>query len=136
MSRSLIEFSDLSSLQEKIKQLPGRAEKAINQVLHTTGIEIVTQEMTNLLPESRSNTKKHAKKSKWSTSEESNLGFIVKSKGGAANKKGSYGYLVFPDEGRGPFNPLTQNFSGRAAQRATPKILEKIHGSLEELLNS
>lgn len=129
----MIEFDDLTALHDKIQQLPNRAEQAINQVLHTTGIDIVTKEMTNLLPVSKVQ-KRHAKNSKWSTNEEHNLGFTVKSEGGAANKKGSFGYLVFPDEGRGPSNPWEQNFSGRAKQRATPKILEKLHGTLDDLL--
>ena len=133
MRRALVEFDDLSSLHDKIKQLPNIAERAINDVLHSEGIEIVTQEMTNLMPKSKDN-KRHAKDSKWSKSEEHNLGFVVKTRGGAAKNKGSFGYLVFPDEGRGPFNPWQQNFSSRAAQKASPKILEKLHGTLNELL--
>lgn len=144
MSRALIEFDDLTSLHEKLRQLPVIAERTFNEILHSEGIEIVTEEMTNLLPKSdrtkntpwyvRNKKTKHAKDSKWSKSETFNLGFVVKSKGGAADKPGSFGYLVFADEGRGPFNPWEQNFTGRAAQRATPKILEKLHGSLDELL--
>ncbi|MEY9972266.1 hypothetical protein ABH966_002640 [Lysinibacillus sp. RC46] len=132
--RSLVEFNDLTSLEGKIKALPGRAEKAINQVLHTDAIEIATKEMSNLLPVSNVANKRHAKESNWSTSEEHNLGFVVKTKGGAANKKGSFGYLVFPDEGRGPTNPWAQHFSDRSLQKSTPKILEKLHGALEELI--
>lgn len=135
MSRALVEFDDLSTLSDLIKQLPGRAEQAINQVLHTDGIEIVAKEMTNLIPVSKSDGK-HAKNSKWWASEEGNLSFVVKSRGGAANKKGSFGYLVFPDEGRGPSNPWEQNFSGRSLQRSTPKILEKLHGALNNLLEN
>ena len=133
MSRAMIEFDDLSSLSELIKQLPGRAEQAINQVLHTDGIEIVAEEMTNLISVSKSDGK-HAKNSKWWASEVGNLSFVVKSRGGAANKKGSFGYLVFPDEGRGPFNPMEQNFSGRSLQRSTPKIMEHLHSALDNLL--
>lgn len=130
--RAMVVFDDLTSLNERIRQFPNRAEKAINEVLHTQGIEIVTREMTNLLPVSKVN-KKHARDSRWSKSEISNLEFVVKTKGGAANKKGSFGYLVFPDEGRGPSNPWQQNFSGRSLQQSTPKILEKLHGALNNL---
>ncbi|MFJ8100234.1 hypothetical protein [Lysinibacillus sp. NPDC096212] len=132
--RSLVEFNDLTSLEEKIKALPGRAEEAINKVLHTDAIAIATKEMSNLLPVSNVTNKRHAKESNWSTSEEHNLGFVVKTKGGAANKKGSFGYLVFPDEGRGPSNPWAQHFSDRSLQKSTPKILENLHGALEELI--
>lgn len=135
MSRAMVEFDDLTSLSELIRQLPNRAEQAINQVLHTEAIEIAAKEMTNLLPISKANGR-HAKNSKWWTSEARNLEFVVKSRGGAANKKGSFGYLVFPDEGRGPSNPWEQNFSGRSLQRSTPKILEKLHGTLNNLLEN
>lgn len=131
--RAQIEFGDLSVLEDKIRMLPNIAEKAINQILHTEGIEIATREMTNLLPVSNAN-KKHAKDSKWSKSEIANLEFTVKSKGGAANKKGSFGYLVFPDEGRGPSNPWAQHFSDRALQRATPKILASLDEKLQEMI--
>lgn len=131
--RAQVEFNDVMALEEKIKMFPGRAEKAINKTLHTEGIEIATREMTNLIPVSKAK-KKHAKEINWSRSEIGNLEFVVKSKGGAANKKGSFGYLIFPDEGRGPSNPWAQHFSDRSLQKATPKILEKLHGALEELI--
>lgn len=121
--RATVEFDDLRGLQDKIKQLPNISEGIINQVLHVDGVEIVVKEMTELMPQSKQN-KKHAKQSKWSSSQAFNLGFRVFSKGGAANKKGSFGYLVFPDEGRGPSNPWAQHFSDRSLIRATPKILE------------
>ncbi|WP_107951365.1 hypothetical protein [Lysinibacillus parviboronicapiens] len=132
--RAQVGFNDIMSLEEKIRMLPNRAEKAINRVLHTRGIEIATREMTNLLPVSRVSNKKHAKESKWSTSEMANLEFVVKSKGGAANKKGSFGYLVFPDEGRGPSNPWAQHFSDRSLQKSAPKILAELDEALQELL--
>ena len=131
--RAMIEFDDLTSLYDKIRALPNRAEKQINKILHTKGLEIATREMTSLLPVSRVN-KKHAKNSKWYAYETENLKFVVKSRGGAANKKGSFGYLVFPDEGRGPNNPWEQRFSNRASQRATPKVLQELHEGLNELL--
>lgn len=133
MTRGLVEFDDLNSLSNLIRQLPSRAEGAINEVLHTEGVEIVAKEMTNLLPVSN-RQKSHAKKSKWWAKETGNLVFVVKSRGGAASRKGSFGYLVFPDEGRGPSNPFEQDFSGRSLQRSTPKILEKLHGALNNLL--
>ncbi|MFB7157340.1 hypothetical protein [Lysinibacillus sp. NPDC056232] len=42
--------------------------------------------------------------------------------------------MVFPDEGRGASNPWAQHFSDRSLQKSTPKILEKLHGALEELI--
>ena len=142
MSIQYIEFDDLSALHEKLKQLPGQAEKAINKTLHTDGIEIVTQETTNLLPKSdkdkstpwyvKNKKTEHARDVKWSRSEKHNLGFVVKSKGGQAKNVGSYGYLVFVDEGIG--NKQERNFTGEGIKAATPKIIDKLHGSLDELL--
>ena len=128
--RSMVEFDDLTGLEEKVRALPNKAEKAINKVLHGKGLEIATREMTNLLPVSKVN-KKHARDRKWYAHEISNLQFVLKARGGAANKKGSFGYLVFPDEGRGPSNPWAQHFSERSLQRSTPKILEELHESLD-----
>ena len=129
----LIDFDDLTSLYDRIRQFPNRAEKAVNKAMHTEGVEIVTEEMTNLIPVSK-RQKRHAKDSKWHKHETGNLEFVVKSRGGAANKPGSYGYLVFPDEGRGSSNPRKQDFSGRSLQTSTPKVLQKIHGALDKLL--
>ncbi|WP_338016186.1 hypothetical protein [Metasolibacillus meyeri] len=129
----MIEYGDITGLEEKIKSLPNDAESVINRILHTKGLEIATHEMTNLIPVSKRNSK-HAKHSKWYAFETPHLQFVLKSKGGAANKKGSFGYLVFPDEGRGPSNLIEQNFSGRAMQRATPKILQELSEGLDNLL--
>lgn len=131
--RSLIEFGDLTDLNERLRQFPNRAEKAVNKALHTEGVKVIAQEMTNLIPVSK-RQKRHAKDSKWYTHQTGNLEFVVKSKGGAANRKGSFGYLVFPDEGRGSKNPVAQNFSGRSLQKSTPKVLQKIHGALDQLI--
>lgn len=131
--RGLIEYDDLANLNDRLRQFPNRAEEAVNKALHTDGVKIVTEEMTNLIPISK-RQKKHAKDSRWYTHKTGNLEFIVKSKGGAANKKGSFGYLVFPDEGRGPNNPTAQNFSARSIQKSTPKVLQKIHGALDKII--
>lgn len=131
--RGLVEFDDLTRLHDRIRQFPSRAEKAVNKAMHSEGIKVVTEEMTNLIPVSK-RKKKHAKDSRWYKHETGNLEFVVKSRGGAANKKGSFGYLVFPDEGRGTKNPVAQDFSGRSLQKSIPKVLQKIHGALDQLI--
>lgn len=136
-----MDYRDVERLETKIKQLPNVAEKEINKVLHTDGIEIVTKQVTRLIPKSDRNKNtpwylenkktRHARDAKWSTNEKSNLSFTVKSKGGAANKKGSFGYLVFPDEGRGQ---PEQAFTEKATDVAVPQIVNKLHGKLTELI--
>lgn len=136
-----MDYQDVTRLENKIKQLPNIAERAINMVLHTDGIELVERNVTRLIPISdrnkntpwykRNGSVKHARDAAWSTSERDNLGFNVKSKGGAANKRGSFGYLVFPDEGRGQEK---QSFTDRATDVAVPQIVNKLHGKLTEIL--
>ncbi|HDR7981291.1 TPA: hypothetical protein QC443_001476 [Bacillus cereus] len=118
--------------------LPNKMEPTVNTILHTDGIQIATEEITKLIPVSRSKwsvrNKTHAKNSNWSKSEKMNLGFKVMARGGAANKKGSFGYLVFPNEGRGSHNPLEQRFAERGIMNAKPKIIEKLHKGVDKVL--
>ncbi|HDR4840249.1 TPA: hypothetical protein QCR21_006057, partial [Bacillus cereus] len=55
-------------------------------------------------------------------------------RGGAANKKGSFGYLVFPNEGRGSHNPLEQRFAERGIVNARPRILAELHKGVDKVL--
>lgn len=133
-----VDAKEIEALEKKIAKLPNRMEREVNEVLHTDGIKIVADEVTKDLPISSwkgtIRPKNHAKHSKWWKSEKDNLGFTVKTKGGAANKPGSFGYLVFPDEGRGPFNPVEQRFSERGLKLATPKIMDKLSERIDKVL--
>lgn len=119
-------------------QLPGKMEEVINKTLHFEGISIATNEITEEIPLSRQRGrfrhKNHAKTSNWSRSEKHNLGFTIKTKGGAANRSGSFGYLVFPNEGRGAHNPLEQRFMEKGLEKAVPKILNKLHQNIDKVL--
>ncbi|MEK4499764.1 hypothetical protein [Bacillus sp. FSL R12-0069] len=133
-----LDYTAIEKLEEKMRLLPGKMEPVINRILHTEGVQIATEEITKLIPVSQSKwsvqNKIHAKHSNWSKSEEMNLGFKVKARGGAANKKGSFGYLVFPNEGRGSHNLLEQRFAERGIQNAKPKILEKLHKGIDQVV--
>lgn len=128
----------IRELTAKMIRLPNRMEKTINSVLHEDGISIATQDITSLIPNSQwknsALNKQHARTSNWSKSEKFNLGFTIKSRGGAANKRGSFGYLVFPNEGRGPSNPIEQRFMERGLTKATPRILEAISLKIDQVL--
>jgi len=132
-----IDYSDVEILEKKLSEMDKGAEETVNKVLHDFGVETVTRDVTALLPVSE-RKKKHAKFSKPFTHEPENLGFIFKTKGGAAKNKTSFGYLIFPDEGRGPRNPVEQDFTGRGISKAKPKIIneltEVITNKLEEVL--
>jgi hypothetical protein len=133
-----LDYEAIKRLEMKMAKLPDKMESAANDVLHTDGIRIATEEITKLIPVStrkgKIRNKKHAKHSNWSKSEKINLGFVIKARGGAANKKGSFGYLVFPNEGRGAHNPVEQRFMERGLEAATPKILSKLHERIDKVL--
>jgi hypothetical protein len=137
-TRFELDYREVERLQEKMKRLPDVMEEVVNETLHNDGVDIATEEITNLIPNSqwrnRSRDKVHARTSKWSKSENHNLGFTIKSKGGAANKKGSFGYLVFPNEGRGSSNPIEQRFMERGMEKATPRILAKLNEHIDKTL--
>lgn len=132
-TRYEIDYSEIVQLEQKMARLPNVMERVVNDTIHNDGIEIVNEEINKFLPVSNRN-KKHAKTSKWSKSEKSNLEFTIKSKGGSANKKGSFGYLVFPNEGRGPLNKVEQRFMEKGLVEATPRILEKLNRRIDEKL--
>jgi hypothetical protein len=133
-----LDSREIERLEQKMKRLPDKMEDVVNETLHNDGVSIATEEITKMIPNSqwknRSLSKAHARTSKWSKNENHNLGFTIKSKGGAANKKGSFGYLVFPNEGRGSHNPIEQRFMERGMEKATPKILEKLNENIDKTL--
>ena len=70
--------------------------------------------------------KRHAKHSNPLKERMFNLGFDIVAKGGAAKNKGSFGYLVFPNEGRGPHNPVAQEFFERGLASREEIILDYV----------
>lgn len=126
-----LDYEDVSKLEEKFKKLPGRVEHLINSYLHTKGAEKVARDVTAFIRVSKK-SKRHAKHHKWWKVRPHNLGFEIVAKGGAAKNKGSYGYLIFPNEGRGPRNPLEQRFFERGLEKATPRILEDLNRLIDK----
>jgi len=133
-----LEYDQIRILEEKMKQLPDKMEPVVNETLHGFGITTAIEEITKLIPVSsrkgRKRNKTHARTSLWSRSLKENLGFKIISKGGAAKNKGSFSYLVFPNEGRGSHNPLEQRFAERGMNAATPKILNKLNDNIDQVL--
>lgn len=122
-----VDFENLKRLEEKMQQLPNRMESSLNKVIHIEGSRLIKDDITRLLPLSKVPNKLiHAKSVTWAHAKRENLGIIVKTKGGAANKAGSFGYLVFPNEGIGRSNPREQQFMERGLAVATPKLITKL----------
>jgi hypothetical protein len=128
-----IDYSEVEQLEEKIKRIPENVENIINSYLHKEGAQRTIDHITSRMPMSKYR-KRHAKTSKWSRVEKFNLGFTVKPKGGAANKPNSFGYLVFPNEGRGPRNPIEHRFMERGLEGSIPEILDDMNQLLDEEL--
>ena len=118
-------------LTQAMERVPDRAEEEINKVLHGEGSKLVMQNIINFMPVSKGGGR-HAKSSDPLKVEELNLGFTTYAKGGAANARGSFGYLIFPNDGRGPRNPVAQNFFEKGLEASEPKIMEMLLDALEK----
>ncbi|MBS4171942.1 hypothetical protein KHA87_01525 [Bacillus sp. FJAT-49736] len=103
----------------------------MNESLAKHSEKLLVPKITNLIPVSRSvRDKVHARNSQWQKIEKGNLEITIKSAGGAANKKGSYGYLVFPNEGRGPRNHIEQRFMEKGLEAGIPEVVDGIQVDL------
>jgi hypothetical protein len=120
-----IDYSSIEELEKKVSQLPNQTEVVINSYLHKKGVDITKSNITQHMNVSKK-VKKHAKYSSWSRKKTENLGFEILAKGGAANRPGSFGYLVFPNEGRGPRNPAEQRFMEKGLHESTAHIIDDL----------
>lgn len=138
-NKARLDFSDSLKLQEAMSKIPSKSEEVVNHVLLTKGTKEVMQGIIGFMPVSK-REKKHAKYSKPLKEKMFNLGFDIVAKGGAANKKGSFGYLVFPNEGRGAHNPVAQAFFEKGLHERESIILDYLMDALvkaqEELLST
>ena len=107
MVRFELNHSQSMKVEEALKKTDKDLEGKLNEYLKTKGSKAVAAAIIKFMPKSN-RRKKHAKESNSLKRRELNLGFEVVARGGAANKKNSFGYLVFPNEGRGPHNLVEQ----------------------------
>lgn len=119
MARFELNSNDLQRLEEKIKQLPNVAEDEINKVLHKESADNVSKSIQQLINISSKRKGTHARLGKPFRTEPFNLGFFVRT-------YPRYGYLVFPDEGIGIRNLITQDFTGRGIERERPKVVNRL----------
>lgn len=128
-----INFNNSKKLEEALKKSVVNLEPKINEYLHVKGSKQVMQAIIGFMPVSNRN-KKHAKNSNPLKIQALNLGFEVYAKGGAANKNGSFGYLVFPNEGRGSSNPIAQEFFEKGLKSKEDLLFKDIMKIIEEQL--
>jgi hypothetical protein len=128
-----IDFKDIEILEEKMRQIPGRSEKALNEVLHGEGINLAIREIQTEIPVStwknRARRKKHARHvANPQTNKKENLGFTIR-------PKPKFNYLKYPDLGIGNSkrnNP--QHFMKKGLQKASPVIIEKLNKALDKTI--
>ena len=120
-------MEDIERLKEMISQLGDTAEQSVNDAIHGEGAKIATTDITKFIPVgARKN--KHARFSEPFKTLELNLGIEITTMGG---KKG-FGYLIFPDEGKGKRNRVAQDFTGKGLKIAKPKVIEEIQKQVIE----
>lgn len=134
MVKYSLDDSQAKQLAENMKLVPGKAERLVNETLKAKGMKMMIQEIIRFIPTSNAN-KRHAKNSNPLKGTMGNLGFVITTKGGAAKNKNSFGYLVFPNEGRGPHNYIAQHFFEKGAEASNGKILTEVIKALEEANN-
>lgn len=127
-----LNYAEFDRLSESILSLGNKAETELNKSLEKHADRLIVPRITNLIPISKGSVvnKVHARQTDWHKTDMGNLEATVKSKGGAANKKNSFGYLVFPDEGRGPHNRVEQRFMERGMEQGTPELVDAIQEDL------
>ena len=126
-----LNFDTSKKLEEALKKSVVNLEPKINEYLHVKGSKQVMQAIIGFMPVSNRN-KKHAKTSNPLKIQALNLGFEVYAKG--ANKSGSFGYLVFPDEGRGTSNLIAQRFFEEGLKSKEDLLFKDIMKIIEEQL--
>jgi len=128
-----LDVKDWEDFNARLQLLMGKSEDVINDALLYDGVQIMTDDVTRFIPRSR-RSKGHARDEDWSKAITYNLGFTVISKGGAASNKNSFGYLIFPDEGRGVKNNHAHDFSGKGSAVATPKIMDILNIAISKAI--
>lgn len=119
MAKFELSKEDLEKLESKISQLGEIGEEEINKVLHTESIKNVPNTIQQLINVSVKRKGTHARHGKPFKTETFNLGFLIEN-------RPLFGYLVFPDEGRGPKNKIRQDFTGRGIREERPKVVNRL----------
>ncbi|CAH2465100.1 hypothetical protein [Bacillus mycoides] len=128
-----VEFGDIEALENKLKQIPGKSEQALNKVLHSDGVNLAVESIQPKIPVStwkgRVRNKRHAKDQKALTNSKLNLGFTIR-------PTPRFNYLKYPDLGIGNSKKnAPKKILERGLQTATPKISERLNTELDKVIN-
>lgn len=122
MARFEMDTKEIERLYNAIRNFPGEAEDAINDVFHRDAPYLVSEEIWRLMPESGRKWRGKApaaKRAKSLTDETANLSFTVKT-------TGKYHYLYFPDDGSNTRNHVgNQQFFQRGGEMRQSEIVDR-----------
>lgn len=136
---------DIETLQKKLSLLPNTAEYELNNYFWNKAGNVLQDKVMQNMPRSnrnKSNIKKapkvHAKDVESLEKVRYNLGIKVQTQ--LKPKSKDFGYLIFPDEGRGKHQSESQEFFNRALESETNKLqtglIEHLNKKIEEELNN
>lgn len=140
-----INNEDLQKLQEKFSLLPNTAEYELNNYLWNNGGDTFKKKVMQNMPRSNRNKsniegapRTHAKDDESLEKVAYNLGIKVQTK--LKPKSKDFGYLIFPDEGRGKHQSKKQEFFNKALKSEEEKVksglMEHLNKKIEEELNN
>lgn len=121
-----LDYSKSIELEQKLKLLPGKAEYEVNNFLWSEAGNILEKEVYDKMP--RSQYKKYGKPKTHAKDSESleiiryNLGVKIQTK--IKPKSKDFGYLIFPNEGRGikQKNKGAQEFFDKTLENKSDEI--------------
>lgn len=122
-----LDAKDLEQLEPKLQKISDKSEKVLNDILHSFGVETVTNKIIDLMPVSEKN-KTHAKSSNPLRNLTFNLGFEVM-------PRKAFAYLVFPDKALGTSQGnAPKEFMLQGLDSSTDSILEKINDEIDKII--
>lgn len=125
-----LDYKSLIKFEEKLKLLPQRAEYEVNNYLWSEAGNVLEKEVYRRMPRShyehysKGKPKTHAKDSESLEIIRYNLGVKVQTK--IKPKSKDFGYLIFPDEGRGKrqLKKGKQEFFGKSLDSKNNQIVD------------
>lgn len=131
-----LEYTQSKKLEEKMRLLPEKAEYEVNHFLWSDGVEKLEAEVYKQMPRSQYKKygipKKHAKDTNSLKITRFNLGIKVETR--VKPKTSNFGYLIFPNEGRGikQQNKGAQEFFEKALENTQDEITEGLINHLDK----
>lgn len=133
-----LKFEDIEALEKKFKLLPNTAEFEINNYMWSEASKILEKEVYKRMPLSKYEhftkgaPKTHAKQSESLEQVRYQLGIKIQTKIRPRSK--DFGYLIFPDEGRGirQRKKGKQEFFNKALESENSKITKGLTSHLNK----